>query len=71
VDLEKLGIPTVTLCTDAFLGLAKEEARTLGMPELAIVVVPHPGGGEPLEKIQARGDGALEKVVAALTRAAS
>jgi hypothetical protein len=49
--------------------LAREEARTLGMPELPIVVVPHPLGGEPLEKIQARGDAAVDAVVAALTRA--
>jgi len=51
--------------------LAKEEARTLGMPELPIVVVPHPLGGESLEKIQARGDSALDNVIAALTRGAS
>ncbi|HEX7926087.1 MAG TPA: hypothetical protein VF678_00765 [bacterium] len=42
----------------------------MGMPDLPIVVVPHPLGGEPLEKIRARGDGAVEQVIAALTRSA-
>jgi hypothetical protein len=70
VDLEKLGVPTVTLCTDAFLGLAKEEARTLGMPDLPLVIVPHPLGGESLERIQARAQNAVAGVIAALTRAA-
>jgi hypothetical protein len=65
-----LGIPTVTLCTDAFLGLAREEARTLGMPELPLVIIPHPLGGEPAERVQARAAGALDGVVAALTRGA-
>jgi hypothetical protein len=61
----------VTLCTDAFLGLAKEEARTLGMPELPLVIIPHPLGGEPLDRVQARAEGALEGVIAALTRRTS
>lgn len=67
MDLEKLGVPTVTLCTDVFLGLAKDEARALGMPALPIVVIPHPLGGEPPERVQARGEGAVEGVIAALT----
>lgn len=69
MDLEKLGVPTVTLCTDAFLGLAKDEARALGMPELPIVTIPHPLGGEPPERVRARGEGAVEGVIAALTGA--
>jgi hypothetical protein len=35
----------VVLGTDAFIGLAREAATALGMPNLAVATVPHPIGG--------------------------
>jgi len=40
--LEKLGIPTATVCSDEFYSLGKAEAQCLGVPGLPIAVVPHP-----------------------------
>lgn len=68
MELEKRGIPTVTLCTDAFAGLAREEARALGMPDLALALVGHPLGGVPREAVADKAREALEQVVAGLTR---
>ena len=42
MELEKKGIPTVTICTDAFEALAREEAKNLGMPDLPLAIIRHP-----------------------------
>ena len=60
-------MPTVTICTDAFVGLAREEARNLGMPDLPLVIIRHPIGGESLDVIHERAADARARVVAALT----
>ncbi len=41
VNLEKLGIPTVTLVTEPFTVAAGTVARSLGMPDVPRVAVPH------------------------------
>jgi hypothetical protein len=67
VELEKKGVPTVTICTTAFEGLAREESKNLGMPDLPLVIIKHPIGGEPLSVIHQRADDALAQVVRGLT----
>jgi hypothetical protein len=67
VELEKRGIPTVTICTDAFEGLAREEAKNLGMPDLPLVIIKHPIGGEPPDVIRQRAAEAAPQVLRALT----
>lgn len=61
-------MPTVTVCTDAFAGLAREESKNLGMPDLPIVIVKHPLGGEPADLIKQRSRDVLDQVIAGLTR---
>ena len=58
----------MTLCTEAFIGLAREESRNLGMPELPIAIIPHPLGGLKPEEVKLRAQQALEQVVVGLTR---
>jgi hypothetical protein len=60
----------VTVCTEVFTGLAREESRTLGMPELPLVIIKHPLGGEPKDAIIERARAAVDQVVQGLTRAA-
>lgn len=57
----------MTICTDAFVGLAREEAKNLGMPDLPLVIIKHPIGGEPLSVIHQRAEDALVQVIRALT----
>lgn len=59
----------MTICTEAFIGLAREESRNLGMPELPIVIVQHPLGGLKQEQVALRAAEAAEQVVLGLTRA--
>jgi len=49
----------VTICTEAFLGLARDESRSLGMPDLPLVIIKHPIGGEAMSVIHQRADDAL------------
>ena len=63
-----MGTPTITLCTDAFVGLAREEAKNLGMPDLRIAVVKHPLGGQNKEGIKDRSMVALDQVIEGLTK---
>ena len=66
--MEKQGIPTVTICTEAFISLAREESRNLGMPDLPIVIIPHPLGGLKENQVSERAQEALDQVVVGLTR---
>jgi hypothetical protein len=42
VELEKRGIPTVTICTEPFETMARMEFAAMGMPDAVVVVIPHP-----------------------------
>jgi len=57
----------VTICTEAFIGLAREESKNLGMPDLPLAIIKHPIGGESLAVIQQRAEDAVEQVIRGLT----
>ena len=57
----------MTICTDAFEALAREEAKNLGMPDLPLAIIRHPIGGEPPEVIRRRAEEAAPHVLRALT----
>ena len=61
-------MPTVTLCTDAFIGLARDESKNLGMPNLPLVAIKHPLGGESGKRVHQHSKEALEQDVLALTQ---
>ena len=68
MELEKQGIPTVTICTEAFVELARTEAKNLGLPDLPLAIVQHPMGGLSTEQVLQRSHEAWDQVIAALTR---
>ena len=57
----------MTICTEAFIGLAREESKNLGMPDLPLAIIKHPIGGESLAVIRQRADDAFEQVIRGLT----
>ncbi len=65
--LERLGIPTVTLCTHPFMPMAFQERLSLGMPDLAVVAVTHPLGGERPPAILAKAEQVIDLVASMLT----
>ena len=63
VELEKRGTPTLTICTDEFGPLGAMEARSLQMPRLPIVLVPHPLGGLTPGEVEERARVAFQEIV--------
>ena len=57
----------MTICTEAFIGLAREESKNLGMPDLPLAIIKHPLGGESRAVIHQRAEDALAQVVRGLT----
>ncbi len=69
IELEEKGIPTVSVVTDEFNGLAKATAAAEGWPGLKMVVVPHFFEELKEDAIVKLADAAYPKMVDALTKA--
>lgn len=67
VTLEKRGIPTATVNSDAFVVLGQMEAVALGVPGLPIVTVPHPMGDVKADEVRRRAEAMIAQLVAVLT----
>lgn len=51
IRLEKLGIPTISLCSHQFYSFARELSGWHGMGNLRIVEIPHPISGQSKKKV--------------------
>jgi len=67
IEFEKRGVPVTAIITDEFLGLGREEAQDMGMPDLAMVTVPHPVAGVTREEVARKADGILDEVIEVIT----
>jgi hypothetical protein len=65
-NLERLGIPSVTVVTEPFVPAARAVARSQGLPDLPLVVVPHDYLEEDDDAIRAKLVPRLDEIVAAL-----
>lgn len=63
LNLEILGIPTVTIVSSDFVILAKVTWQGVGVPDVDYVVVPHPFSGLSLDAIRAKADAAFPKIL--------
>ena len=54
--------------TSAFEALARHEAHTLGMENLPLLVIDHPLGGEPPDRVAAKAARAITQLAAQLGR---
>jgi hypothetical protein len=61
--MENRGVPTVMVCTDEFSQLGRNEAESLGLPYLPIVLVPHPLGGQKQDQILEKAKKSIEQVI--------
>jgi hypothetical protein len=52
--LERAGVPTVSICTDAFTLPAHAMARAYGFPGFEFATVPHPVASLTVDQIQQR-----------------
>ena len=54
----------MVIATEEFVALARDAARSQGLPAARIATVPHPIGGVGEEILRGRADSAVESVVA-------
>jgi hypothetical protein len=57
----------VTVCTDRFKALAEAIRKSQGMPELNLVILPHPIGGLKEDEVKAKADSIIDKIIQGLT----
>jgi hypothetical protein len=70
VELERRGVPTVTVFSTAFARAACSQAAGRGMRGLRLVKVPHPMHTAPRAVVTERADYVVDDIVDRLTRAA-
>ena len=66
VQLRKRGLAVAVVCSDSFLKLAQNQSRVFGVPDLPLVMIPHPLGGLSLLDVQIRADAALPQVLSVI-----
>ena len=68
-QLRKRGVRAAVLCTQPFLKLGATQAQVLGVPDLALILIPHPLGGISLEQVEGRAQHALPQLLELLREA--
>ena len=72
VEIERRGIPTITICHDKFEKAAKLHAKIMGLPEVPLLIEPIPKGGsitfDTKELAKAHIDEVLRALVTDLSR---
>jgi hypothetical protein len=62
-ELRKRGLVTAVICSEPFLKLGQNQARTFGTPDLPLIRIPHPLGGLDLDGVKGRADAAIPGLV--------
>ena len=62
-ELRKRGLVMAVICSGPFLKLGQNQARVFGVPDLPLVVIPHPLGGLALDGVEARAAAATPTLV--------
>jgi len=68
VELEKAGVPTVSLTARAFANDARASAQAFGLPAAPIAVVDLPFTNQTVDEIRRAVDGCIDQVIDGLTR---
>jgi len=70
VEIERRGVPVVTVFSTAFAEAARNQSTGRGMPDLRLVRIPHPMHTASREEVRERADAVVEALVEQLTTAA-
>jgi hypothetical protein len=62
-ELRKRGLVTAVICSEPFLKLGKNQSRVFGVPDLPLLLIPHPLGGLDLSGVQGRAQHAIPQVL--------
>ena len=67
-ELRKRGLVTAVVCSNAFLKLGQTQAKIFGVPDLPLLVIPHPLGGLDLDSVRGRAEVATQQLVKLITK---
>jgi hypothetical protein len=62
-ELRKRGLVTAVICSEPFLKLGKSQSRVFGVPDLPLLLIPHPLGGLDLPSVEGRAQHAIPQVL--------
>jgi hypothetical protein len=62
-ELRRRGPMTAVVCSEAFLNLARTQARVFGVPDMTLIVIPHPLGGLAMSEVKSRAEHALPQLL--------
>ena len=62
-ELRKRGLVTAVILSEPFLKLGKNQSRVFGVPDLPLLLIPHPLGGLSLEQVEGRAQHAVPQVI--------
>jgi hypothetical protein len=62
-ELRKRGLVTAVILSEPFLKLGKNQSRVFGVPDLPLLLIPHPLGGLDLDGVKGRAQHAIPQVV--------
>ena len=63
MGIARRGKAALTICSTAFAGMGRAQARTLGFAALPIVVVPHPFGLHTRAEVQDMAQACVGEIV--------
>ncbi len=67
-ELRKRGIGAAVICSGPFLKLGQAQSRVFGVPDLPLIVIPHPLGGIALQEVSARAEVAIPELIGLLLK---
>ncbi len=67
IHLEQAGVPSVTICTDAFVETSRAMATMWGAPDYPVSFTEHPIDTLDKAQLRARAEAMLAQIVAVVT----
>jgi hypothetical protein len=62
-ELRKRGVVSAVVCSTSFETLGRTQARVFGVPDLPLIMIPHPLGGLGRDEVRSRAEIAIPKIV--------
>ena len=62
-ELRKRGLVTAVVCSTAFRKLGETQAKIFGVPDLPLLLIPHPLGGLDIDSVKGRAEVATPQLV--------
>jgi hypothetical protein len=62
-ELRKHGLITAVVCSNVFVKLGQTQAKIFGVPDLPLLIIPHPLGGLDLQSVKERAEVAAPQFI--------